>query len=58
MLSVRKRHVLCENGKIDNNEDDQDEMPDEAFLLEDASSMLVCPISYKLMTSAVLAMDT
>jgi len=58
MLSVRKRHVLCENRKIVNNEDDQDEMPDEAFLLEDASSMLVCPISYKLMTSAVLAMDT
>jgi hypothetical protein len=58
MLSVRKRHVLCENRKIVNNEDDQDEMPDEAFLLEDASSMLVCPISYKLMTLAVLAMDT
>jgi len=32
--------------------------PDEAFLLEDASSMLVCPISFKLMTSAVIAMDT
>jgi hypothetical protein len=33
-------------------------MPGEAFLLEGASSTLVCPISFKLMTSAVIAMDT
>ena len=39
-------------------DDDQDEMPDEAFLLEGASSTLVCSISFKLMTSAVVAMDT
>ena len=33
-------------------------LPKEAFLLEGASSMLICPISFKLMTSAVIAMDT
>ena len=32
--------------------------PDEAFLLEGVSSTLVCPISFKLMTSAILAKDT
>ena len=39
-------------------DDDQDEMPDEAFLLEGASSTLVCSISFKLMTSAVIAKDS
>lgn len=33
-------------------------MPDEAFLLEGAGSTLVCSISFKLMTSAIVAMDT
>jgi len=33
-------------------------IPDEAFLLEGASSTLVCSISFKLMISAVVAMDT
>jgi len=43
----------------DGKEDDaENRIPDEAFLLEGASSMLVCPISFKLMTSAVIAMDT
>jgi hypothetical protein len=56
---------LPDQGDEEEEEEDNDDGgdkekcgPDEAFLLEDASSMLVCPISFKLMTSAVIAMDT
>ena len=38
--------------------EDKEMIPDEAFLLEGASSTLVCSISFKHMTSAVVAMDT
>jgi len=53
-----------EHEKDDDDEEKPDDEekeefgPDEAFLLEGASTILVRPIFFKLMTSAVLAMDT
>lgn len=44
--------------KEEENPDDEEVVPDEAFMLEGASSTLVCPVSFTLMTSAVIAMDT
>ena len=38
--------------------EDKEMIPDEAFLPEGANRTLVCSISFKLMTSAVVAMDT
>ena len=51
-----------DDDKAEEGDDDGDAKeefgPDKAFVLEGASSILVCPISFKVMTSAVLAMDT
>ena len=54
--------TLPDQGDNDGENEGEDEeekmMPDEAFLLEGASSTLVCSISFKLMTSAVIAKDS
>ena len=48
----------CDDDDDEEEDEEEEEEPDEDFLLEGASSTLICPISLKLMTSAVLAMDT
>ena len=47
-----------ENFAGEEEEEEEEEEPDEDFLLEGASSTLICPISLKLLTAAVVAKDT
>lgn len=61
-LFQESRDESDEDQKSDDEEeeisDDEEMEPDEAFVLEGASTTLVCRISFKLMTTAVIAMDT
>lgn len=52
--SPQTHQDAADDGDDEEEDDEEESTPDEAFLLEGASSILVCPISFKHMTSAVI----